>query len=594
VNPTAFTTYTEFAKVDSLPDGTLLVHTVINDETVDDQSEILDYTGTKAALDDFMVWANVREMHQPSAVGVVDVISHDDVAKASSGILHIVDPLAVQKVLAGVYKGTSVGGSKGLERVMEKVGGQTVTRLMHPVVKELSLVDRPSRPTARLSLLKMAAGDSIDRELAKGWMPAGVTNANLDDGDFAWVSDAYKAGKESKTAGRKLPYKIHGKVNLAGWKAAWTRAHQSGTDFSGGPSQQQVIDKLLKDKPGGVEVSDEAKTAAMAGGDLTKAADEQPDATGQPAEADEVAEAGDAPEAQPAEEPAPDDVQSAMDEAAAKIGQPDGMGKAAADDIVTIHLSKEQVARLIESETAEGDAPTVAALQDALAALNVAEASEQTELGTPEDTQEAEEEGVEDDIEDEADVAMPAPMSMAAIIDDLAKRAGMAKIGARNSANDQQALEQIHDLAVAAGAYPADHQPPGEQSDEEEGGTDNEKAARIDDLAKDGLMADAIVSLIADRLPLVKAADLEAMKTSFLEALETQRVELAKIAAQPMPGGPVRYASHARFGDTEQSPLSAPLQSVLQKISDPRVRDEVGQALAAEAIAGIHTNGNGR
>lgn len=92
-----------------------------------------------------------------------------------------------------------------------------------------------------------------DELSAKGWLPEGTTQDDLDDGDFAWLSDAYKAGKQSKSDGRKLPYKIHGKVNVAGWKAAWSRAHQDGTDFSGGPSQAEVIAKLAKDKPAGVD-----------------------------------------------------------------------------------------------------------------------------------------------------------------------------------------------------------------------------------------------------------------------------------------------------------------------------------------------------
>ena len=89
----------------------------------------------------------------------------------------------------------------------------------------------------------------------RGWLPAGTTQGDLADGDFAWLSDAYKAGKESATDGRKLPYKIHGKVNEAGWRAAWTRVHQmSAGDFAGGPSQQAVMEKLMRDKPADVTV----------------------------------------------------------------------------------------------------------------------------------------------------------------------------------------------------------------------------------------------------------------------------------------------------------------------------------------------------
>lgn len=92
-----------------------------------------------------------------------------------------------------------------------------------------------------------------DDMLAKGWLPDGVTQGDLDDGDFAWLSDAYTSGKQRKSEGRKLPYEIHGTVNADGWKAAWSRAHQDSTDFSGGPTQAQVIAVLLKHKPAGVD-----------------------------------------------------------------------------------------------------------------------------------------------------------------------------------------------------------------------------------------------------------------------------------------------------------------------------------------------------
>jgi Escherichia/Staphylococcus phage prohead protease len=88
----------------------------------------------------------------------------------------------------------------------------------------------------------------------RGWLPEGTTQGDLDDGDFAWLSDAYKAGNQSKTEGRKLPYKIHGTVNERGWRAAWSRAHQMGAgDFAGGPSQQAVFAKLMRDKPSSIQ-----------------------------------------------------------------------------------------------------------------------------------------------------------------------------------------------------------------------------------------------------------------------------------------------------------------------------------------------------
>jgi HK97 family phage prohead protease len=99
----------------------------------------------------------------------------------------------------------------------------------------------------------------------KGWLPEGITQGDLDDGDFAWLSDAYKRGDEPTSKGRKLPYKIHSTVNEAGWKAAWSRAHSmDDADFEGGPSRAAVLAKLKKDKPAGIEIADEAESGKSA------------------------------------------------------------------------------------------------------------------------------------------------------------------------------------------------------------------------------------------------------------------------------------------------------------------------------------------
>jgi len=94
--------------------------------------------------------------------------------------------------------------------------------------------------------------------IVEGWLPKGISQNDLDDGDFAWLSNAYKSGKtDDKSKGRKLPYKVHGKVNRAGWKAAWRAAAHPGArhpSFAGGPSQQAVLKKLRAAKPKGIEI----------------------------------------------------------------------------------------------------------------------------------------------------------------------------------------------------------------------------------------------------------------------------------------------------------------------------------------------------
>jgi len=104
-------------------------------------------------------------------------------------------------------------------------------------------------------------------ELTEGWLPEGTSQNDLDDGDFAWVSDKYrkasKAEKEKMNKGqhRKLPFKIHGEVNVDGWKAAWNAvAHGGGRglkSYAGGPSKAEVLKKLRNAKPKGIKINDD-------------------------------------------------------------------------------------------------------------------------------------------------------------------------------------------------------------------------------------------------------------------------------------------------------------------------------------------------
>src|SRR5205085_8215577 len=125
-----------------------------------------------------------------------------------------------------------------------------------------------SNPLAQIAVRSAAADEQMLIRIVspdaavRGWLPEGTTQGGLDDGDFAWIADD-KSLPDSER--RKLPYKIHGKVNEAGWKAAWSRANQEGTDFSGGPSRAAVLKKLKADKPADVELSDASARSAFRG-----------------------------------------------------------------------------------------------------------------------------------------------------------------------------------------------------------------------------------------------------------------------------------------------------------------------------------------
>lgn len=438
-----FQIFAPFTKVSEQDDGSLLVHSIINDETIDDQGEQVAYEAVKDASADYMKWAAVREMHGDSAAGSMVSLTHDDATRTTEGIIRVVDPVAIQKVQTGVYKGTSLGGRKR-ERVMAKVAGRDVARLTKIDWIETSLVDRPSRPTAVLTLLKRAEG-------AEG------------DADMSTTATAAEA----------------------------------------------VIDT-------------------------------------------------------PATELDP-------------------LEKAAADDLTSVHIAKEQIAHLIEKESAEGDTDQVGPLKAALAALDAFETSEAEELGTEEDTAQAAEEDAE---------AIPVVFAYAAVTADLAKRAAdLHKAGKRNAAKDQQNLEQIHDLAVAAGAYPDDHGAKADDTAETDTeGEDTKKAATATPIVA-GQTPDEFVDGVMERLgksaTFVRTDDLLAMKGELLGALRPIQEELAKVAAQPASGGPLRYATDPRglYGPAAQTPADTAIATVLAKVSDPNLREELGRALAAQEIA---------
>lgn len=120
-------------------------------EARDDQGEIVKREALTAALGDYMKFANIREMHQLSAVGVAREAAVDD--KGLYIGARIVDDQAWQKVVEGVYKGYSIGGNVTQR---DPADYKTITGL---VLNEISLVDRPANPEAVFDYWK-AAGAS--------------------------------------------------------------------------------------------------------------------------------------------------------------------------------------------------------------------------------------------------------------------------------------------------------------------------------------------------------------------------------------------------------------------------------------------------
>ena len=146
--------YLPFAKAEKQDDGTIIVTGIASSETKDAQGEVVKADAMKAAIPDYMSFGGtgaLREMHQQIAAGVVLKAEVND--KGETHIeAKVVDANSVKKVEEGVLKGFSIGG-KALKK-----SGSTIEELM---LKEISLVDRPANPDARLSIFK---ADGIEDE----------------------------------------------------------------------------------------------------------------------------------------------------------------------------------------------------------------------------------------------------------------------------------------------------------------------------------------------------------------------------------------------------------------------------------------------
>lgn len=158
------TTYTwaPITKSVKQDDGTIIVYGPASDAGIDRDGQRMN----QAWLDKAMpMWkaegGNIREQHDPKrAVGVAVGLTKDGDSGAWMLAAHIVDPVAVKKVEAGVLKGYSIGIKEPKIQLGkadapngEVVGGYII---------ETSLADRPANPRM---LFTMAKADGAGGEL---------------------------------------------------------------------------------------------------------------------------------------------------------------------------------------------------------------------------------------------------------------------------------------------------------------------------------------------------------------------------------------------------------------------------------------------
>jgi phage head maturation protease len=127
-------------------------------EAKDAHGETILKSAIEDALDDYLEFANIREMHQLSAVGTAEEAEVDE--KGLYLGAYVSDDTAWKKVTDKTYKGFSVGG-KVLAR--DPDDKKIITKIL---LTEISLVDRPSNPEARFDVWKAAGSPQEDASMA--------------------------------------------------------------------------------------------------------------------------------------------------------------------------------------------------------------------------------------------------------------------------------------------------------------------------------------------------------------------------------------------------------------------------------------------
>ena len=149
------TAFFEIVKADKNEDGTLMVYGKATDDSLDIDQQICDAAWLDRAMPDwFKTGGNIREQHSNIAAGVAKEYEK----KKDGHYIHalVVDPISVKKVDTGVLKGFSIGiKSPRVVRDQTAANG----RIIDGQIVEVSLVDRPANPNAKLMLAKSVNGE---------------------------------------------------------------------------------------------------------------------------------------------------------------------------------------------------------------------------------------------------------------------------------------------------------------------------------------------------------------------------------------------------------------------------------------------------
>jgi len=142
--------YAAIIKQEKMEDGTLLVYGKATDDSLDIDQQICDSAWLEKAMPEwFKSGGNIREQHSNIAAGVAKELDSKPDGHYISAL--VVDPVSVKKVETGVLKGFSIGiRAPRIVRDNKATNG----RIIDGQIVEVSLVDRPANPNAKLMLAK--------------------------------------------------------------------------------------------------------------------------------------------------------------------------------------------------------------------------------------------------------------------------------------------------------------------------------------------------------------------------------------------------------------------------------------------------------
>lgn len=147
--------FAEIIKQEKLSDGTLMVYGKATDDSLDIDQQICDASWLEKAMPEwFKTGGNIREQHSNIAAGVAKELDSKADGHYISAL--VVDPVSVKKVETGVLKGFSIGiRAPRVVRDNKAANG----RIIDGEIVEVSLVDRPANPNAKLMLAKSVDGE---------------------------------------------------------------------------------------------------------------------------------------------------------------------------------------------------------------------------------------------------------------------------------------------------------------------------------------------------------------------------------------------------------------------------------------------------